>query len=180
MSARCCGESGTHVLHCPSANLKLASGIAPIPEYLESGIHVALGADGAPCNNRLDQFLEMREAGLLQKIRLGPEALAARDVVRMATEGGARLLGLEKELGTLTVGKRANIILVDQSDYAVLPSRDPATNVVYSNCSRDVQMTIVDGEILFEDGALTRVDEDKLKAQVLEQRRKLFKRARLA
>jgi 5-methylthioadenosine/S-adenosylhomocysteine deaminase len=173
-------ESGTHVLHCPSANLKLASGIAPIPEYLESGIHVALGADGAPCNNRLDQFLEMREAGLLQKIRLGPEALAARDVVRMATEGGARLLGLEKELGTLTVGKRANIILVDQSDYAVLPSRDPATNVVYSNCSRDVQMTIVDGEILFEDGALTRVDEEKLKAQVLEQRRKLFKRARLA
>lgn len=172
-------ETQTKVLHCPSANLKLASGIAPIPEYLESGITVSLGADGAPCNNRLDQFMEMREAALLQKIRLGPEALSARDVVRMATEGGARTLGWEKEMGTLDVGKRANLILIDQNDFSVLPSEDPATNVVYAHTARDVAMTIVDGEILYEDGALTRIDEEKLRAEVRIQRKKLFRRARL-
>lgn len=173
-------ETRTHVLHCPSANLKLASGIAPIPEYLESGIHVSLGADGAPCNNRLDLFMEMREAALLQKIRLGPEALAARAVVKMATEGGAHALGWEKEMGTLAVGKRANLILVDQSDFAVLPSPDPATSVVYSNCARDVKLTMVNGEILYAEGELKRVDEEKLKDRVRDQRKKLFRRARLA
>ena len=173
-------ETQTKVLHCPSANMKLASGIAPIPEYLESGIHVSIGADGTPCNNRLDQFLEMREAGLMQKIRLGPEALSAKDIVKMATEGGAKALGWEKEMGTLEVGKRGNIILVDQNDFHVLPSEDPATNIVYSNCARDVIMTIVDGEILYEDGHLTKVDEDKLKAKIREQRKKLFKRAKMA
>ena len=172
-------ETQTKVLHCPSANLKLASGIAPIPEYLESGITVSIGADGTPCNNRLDMFLEMREAGLMQKIRLGPEALSANDVVRMATEGGAKTLGWEKEMGTLEVGKRANVIIVDQDDFHVIPNRDPATNVVYSNCARDVIMTIVNGEILYEDGHLTKIDEDKLRAKVFDQRKRLFKRAKM-
>ena len=173
-------ESGSHVLHCPSANLKLASGIAPIPEYLESGIHVSIGGDGAPCNNRLDQFLEMREAALLQKIRLGPEALPARAVVRMATEGGARLLGMDKEMGTLDPGKRANLIVVDQDSMAVLPSTDVAANVVYTNLSSDVRMTVINGEILFADGELKRVDEEKIRARAKEQRKRLFRRARLS
>ncbi len=173
-------ETQTKVMHCPSANFKLASGIAPIPEYLKAGITVSLGADGAPCNNRLDQFMEMREAGLMQKIRLGAEALPARDIVWMATEGGARTIGMEDELGTLEVGKRANMILVDQSTIHTIPSTDPATNIVYSNTASDVLMTIVDGQILFEDGHFTQFDEEKLRADVRRHRQKLMKRAGLS
>lgn len=172
-------ETGTNVLHCPSANFKLASGIAPIPEYLNDGINVSIGGDGAPCNNRLDQFMEMREAGLMQKIRLGPSALSARDVVMMATEGGARLLGWENEMGTLDPGKRANMILVEQDSFSTIPSTDPATNVVYSNLSSDVAMTIVDGKILYEDGRLTTIDEDELRKTVFRERKKLLERAGL-
>lgn len=170
----------TKVMHCPSANFKLASGIAAIPEYLKMGITVSLGADGTACNNRLDQFQEMREAGLMQKIRLGAEALPASDVVWMATEGGAKTLGWEKEMGTLEVGKRANMILVDQSTVHTIPSEDPATNVVYSNTAADVLMTVVNGEILYEEGRLTTIDEEKLRRDVFRQREKLMKKAGLA
>jgi 5-methylthioadenosine/S-adenosylhomocysteine deaminase len=170
-------ETGTHVLHCPSANFKLASGIAPIPEYAHAGINVSIGADGAPCNNRLDMFVEMREAALMQKIRLGAEALPAREVVWMATEGGARALGLEQDMGTLEVGKRANMILVDQDCVHALPADDPATTLVYSNSAADVLMTIVDGRILYEDGELTTIDEERLRADVRRQRRLLEKRS---
>lgn len=172
-------ETGTSVLHCPSANLKLGSGIAPVPEYLAAGVPVALGSDGAPCNNRLDLFLEMREAGLLQKIRLGPEALPARDVVRMATEGGAAAMGWADEMGTLEEGKRANLILVDSDSVHVVPSRDPATNLVYAHAASDVLMTIVNGRILFEDGRLTTIDEERLREDAHRERRKLFERAGL-
>jgi len=173
-------ETDTRVLHCPSANLKLGSGIAPIPEYLEAGITVALGADGAPCNNRLDMFLEMREAGLLQKIRLGPQALPARDVVRMATSEGATALGWEQEMGVLEEGRRGNVILIDPNSFHVLPSTDPASNLLYAHEASDVVMTIVDGKILFEDGRLTTIDEDQLRRDVVAERKKLFKRAGLA
>ncbi len=172
-------DTGTNVLHCPSANLKLGSGIAPIPEYLDRGITVSLGADGAPCNNRLDAFLEMREAALMQKVRVGAEALPAREVVRLATEGGAKALGWEKEMGTLEVGKRANLILVSQDNVHTLPSADPATNVVYANSAADVLMTIVNGEILYEDGALTTLDEERLKEEARRQWKRLAARAGL-
>ncbi len=172
-------ETGTHVLHCPSANFKLASGIAPVPEYLSEGINVSIGGDGAPCNNRLDQFLEMRLAGMMQKIRLGPDALYAREIVRMATEGGARLLGMQDELGTLDEGKRACVILVDDRSFHALPSHDPATNIVYSCTAADVQMTIVDGKILYEDGQFNTIDADLLKDTVVQERKKLMKRAGL-
>ena len=172
-------ETDTRVLHCPSANLKLGSGIAPIPEYLQSGVTVAIGADGAPCNNRLDMFLEMREAGLLQKIRLGPGALPAHDIVRMATEGGAKALVWSDEMGTLEEGKRANLILVSQDSVHVLPSEDVVGNLVYANMASDVVMTMVNGKILYEDGELTTIDEEKLKDEVRKQREKLFERAGL-
>ncbi|MGC9358562.1 MAG: amidohydrolase family protein, partial [Anaerolineae bacterium] len=100
-------DGDVKVVHCPSANAKLASGIALVPEMLASGITVALGADGAPCNDNLDAFMEMRLAGLLQKLRLeNPAALPARRILEMATLGGARALGLEDEIGSLEVGKR--------------------------------------------------------------------------
>src|SRR6185503_10059410 len=100
-------DTGTHLLHCPSSNLKLASGVAEIPELAEAGVAVSLGADGAPCNNNLDGFMEMRLAALIHKPRAGSSAMPARQVVRMATMGGARALGLDGEIGSLEVGKKA-------------------------------------------------------------------------
>jgi 5-methylthioadenosine/S-adenosylhomocysteine deaminase len=172
-------DTGTRVLHCPSANFKLGSGVAPIPEYLAQDISVSIGADGTPCNNRLDMFLEMRLAGLMQQPRLGPGCLSAKSVVRMATEGGAEALNRETEMGTLEVGKRANLILVDQESCHVLPSTDPATNVVYANLSSDVLLTMVNGEILYEEGAFTTIDFERLKNEVVEQRERLETRAGL-
>jgi cytosine/adenosine deaminase-related metal-dependent hydrolase len=105
-------RTGTHLLHCPSSNLKLGSGVAPVPELLAEGVSVSLGADGAPCNNNLDGFLEMRLAALVHAPRLGPRALHASEVVRIATMGGARALGLAGEVGSLEVGKRADLVLL--------------------------------------------------------------------
>lgn len=170
-------ETRTRVLHCPSANLKLGSGVAPIPEYLDLGLAVSLGGDGTPCNNRLDNFMEMREAGLIQKPRLGPQALPAVDVVRMATSLGAEALNWADEMGSLEVGKRANLILVDQDSVHVLPSEDPATNLVYSNVAADVRLTMVNGRILYENGHLTTMDEERLRAEVRAQRQALVARA---
>src|SRR5436190_13744414 len=103
----------TNVAHCPSSNLKLGSGIARVTEMLARGIPVSLGADGAPCNNRLDIFTEMRTAALLQKALHGPEVLPAARALRMATIDGARALGLDKEIGSIETGKRADLIIVD-------------------------------------------------------------------
>lgn len=173
-------ETGTSVLHCPTANLKLASGVAPVPAYLRAGINVALGSDGAPCNNRLDLFGEMRMAALVQKPLHGPAALTAAEVLHLATLGGARAMRWEEEMGSLEEGKRANLILVDPNSVHVLPSDDAASNLVYAHDAKDVVMTIINGKILFEDGQLTTIDEDKLRHDCREQRKKLFRRAGLS
>ena len=173
-------ETGTSVLHCPTANLKLASGVAPVPGFLKAGVNVALGSDGAPCNNRLDLFGEMRVAALVQKPLHGPAALTAAEAFHMATLGGARAMHWEDEMGSLEEGKRANLILVDPNSVHVLPSENAAANLVYAHDASDVVMTIVNGKILFEDGRLTTIDEDKLRAECREQRKKLFQRAGLA
>ncbi|TAN38182.1 MAG: N-ethylammeline chlorohydrolase [Verrucomicrobia bacterium] len=169
----------TSVLHCPTTNLKLGSGVAPVPDLLVRGINVALGSDGAACNNRLDLFQEMRFAALLQKPTRGPEALPAKSVVRMATEGGARALGWEKEMGTLAVGKRANLIIVNQNKLHVAPATDPATNLVFSHEPADVELTMVNGEILYRNGEFTMLDEEQILATAREQRAKLMQRAGL-
>jgi 5-methylthioadenosine/S-adenosylhomocysteine deaminase len=169
----------TSVLHCPTTNLKLGSGVAPVPDWLVRGINVALGADGAACNNRLDLFQEMRLAALLQKPPRGPAALPAPSVVRMATEGGARALGWEKEMGTLAVGKRANLIIVNQNKLHVAPSPDPATNLVFAHEPADVDLTMVNGEILYRNGEFTTLDEEQILATARTQRAKLMQRAGL-
>ena len=131
----------THVVHCPSSNLKLASGIAPIPEFIERGINVALGADGAPCNNRLSAFREIFLASVIHKPRRGPTAMAAADVLRMATMGGARAIGLGDEIGSIEAGKRADLIVLDLRDVTTDTMGDPRSAVVYSagdECVRDV------------------------------------------
>jgi 5-methylthioadenosine/S-adenosylhomocysteine deaminase len=139
-------ERGTTVAHCPSSNLKLASGICPVPEYHAQGIRVTIGADGAPCNDRLDAFTEMRLAALLPKVRLGPGALSAWDVVRMATKEGASALSLPT--GTLETGRRADLVLLDPGSGFAEPTtwrEDPYGPIVYSMDRSHVVATFVDG-----------------------------------
>src|SRR6266850_4994728 len=124
----------TNVAHCPSSNLKLGSGIAEVTLMLERGISVSLGADGAACNNRLDMFTEMRSMALLQKVLHGPEALPARQALRIATIGGARALGLEQEIGTIETGKRADLILVSLAGLELTPRPvDIVSAIVYAS-----------------------------------------------
>jgi 5-methylthioadenosine/S-adenosylhomocysteine deaminase len=172
--------TGTRVLHCPGSNLKLGSGIAPVVEMLERGIEVSLGADGAACNNRLDGFEEMRLAGLLQSVRRTPGALPAAKILEMATLGGARTLGLDKLMGSLEVGKRANLVALDVSGLHAQPGADLATTIVYGVRSSDVCLTMVDGEVLFRDGKLAKIDEAALAERCREAKRAVFRRAGLA
>ncbi|HKQ53594.1 MAG TPA: 5'-deoxyadenosine deaminase [Pyrinomonadaceae bacterium] len=153
-------ETGTHVAHCPSSNLKLGSGVAPVREMLLRGISVSLGADGAPCNNRLDMFTEMRSAALLQKVKHGPDALPAWRALRLATIDGARALGLDGEIGSLEAGKRADVIVVRLDQLHSTPRPEDVTSaVVYSAQAADVQTIIVDGRLLMRERELLLVDE---------------------
>jgi cytosine/adenosine deaminase-related metal-dependent hydrolase len=143
------------VVHCPSSNLKLASGVAPVPEMLAQGVSVALGADGAPCNNNLDAFVELRLAALVHKPRAGAHAMNAWTTLSLATVGGARALGLEAEIGSLEPGKRADLIVVDPRAPHVAPASDPASVLVYAARSSDVRDVLVDGRVLVRRGRLT-------------------------
>ena len=139
-------RQGTTVVHCPSSNLKLASGVAKIPELLAAGCRVAIGADGAPCNNGLDAFAEMRLAALIQKPRLGADALPAAQVLELATLGGARALGLEDEIGRIAPGRRADLVVLDLSQPHLHPFLgDPVSLIVYSARASDVRDVFVDG-----------------------------------
>ncbi|MDT4897943.1 MAG: 5-methylthioadenosine/S-adenosylhomocysteine deaminase [Acidobacteriota bacterium] len=153
-------QTGTHVSHCPSSNLKLSSGIAPIKEMLERGISVSLGADGAPCNNRLDMFTEMRTAALLQKVLHGSDVLPAQRALRLATIDGAHALGLEQEIGSLEMGKRADVIIVNLSSLHSTPRpADLTSAVVYSAQASDVRSVIIDGRLVMHDRELLTMDE---------------------
>ncbi len=150
----------TNVVHCPSSNLKLGSGIAPITRMLAEGIPVSLGADGAACNNRLDMFTEMRTAALLQKVMRGAEALPARLVLRLATIEGARAMGLGDELGSLETGKRADVIVVRLDCLHSTPHpTEVISAIAYSAQPADVQTAIVDGQIVMGDRKLLTLNE---------------------
>ena len=152
-------RQGTNVVHCPSSNLKLGSGVAPIPEMLAAGCRVGIGADGAPCNNRLDAFTEMRLAALIQKPRLGPEALPAAQALELATLGGARALGLESEIGSIEVGKRADLVVLDlDGPHAQPAAAELVSRIVYSARAADVRHVVVDGRLVVRDGALKTAD----------------------
>jgi cytosine/adenosine deaminase-related metal-dependent hydrolase len=170
------------VCHCPSANLKLASGIAPIPEYLADGVNVALGADGAACNNRLDAFTEMRVAALVHKPRCGPRSMPAATVLALATMGGARALGMADEIGSIEVGKRADlaVVRVDRPHVAPVAGSDPADQLVYACLPSDVTDVLVDGRPVVRDGVLRTADPAAVVATAESQRRALLARAGLS
>jgi 5-methylthioadenosine/S-adenosylhomocysteine deaminase len=147
-------ERDVKVMHCPSSNLKLGSGLAPVTEMRARGISVSLGADGAACNNRLDMFEEMRLAATIQAVRRHPGALTARDALWMATREGARALGLADEIGSVEPGKRADLILIERDRAHLAPDPDPWSTLVYAARGTDVRLTMVDGEILVKDFSL--------------------------
>ncbi len=148
-------DSQAKVLHCPGSNLKLASGIAPVPHMIENGVAVSIGADGAPCNNLLDGFAEMRLAALIHKPAYGPRAMPARQVFRMMTVEGARALGLDHQIGRLEIGYRADIALVDLENEHNLPSDEVYATLVYAARSDDVRHVLVDGKFRVRNRQLT-------------------------
>lgn len=168
-------RTGTHVAHCPSSNLKLGSGFAPIVEMLGRGVSVSLGADGAPCNNRLDMFTEMRTAALIQKALHGAEALPALTMLRMATIDGARALGLDKEIGSIEVGKRADLTLLNLEALHTTPHPDSVSTIVYAAEASDVETVIIDGKVVMREGELTTLDQQAVTEAAREQSELLAK-----
>ncbi len=161
-------ETRTRICHCSGANLKLASGIADVPRLMDAGIPVALGADGPPCNNRLSAFREMSLAATLHKVRHGPRAMDAWTVLGLATSEGAAALHLAGEIGTLEEGKRADVVVVDGSGWALLPGGDPASRLVYGATAADVRDVMVDGRLLVRAGRLIAADPDEIRRHVQE------------
>lgn len=166
----------TPLVHCPSSNMKLASGLAPITKYLKKKIKIGLGGDGAPCNNCLDPFKEMHLAAILQKPVFGPKTLPARTAFELATLGGARVLGMERELGTLEVGKLADIVTVDRSHPSVVTVDDPYSALVYSCNGRDVRNVIINGRVIVRNGQHQMLDGERVKRIAIEEKQKLLAR----
>ena len=172
-------SSAATVVHCPSCNLKLASGVAPIADYLEQGVNIALGADGAASNNRLDGWEELRLAGLLSRFRSGPPGVSALDLFEMATIGGARALGLDADIGSIEIGKYADLCVLDLSRAHAFGPSDIYTVLVYSARSADVRLVTVGGRIVVEHGKLVAFSEAEAIAEAAKQREALLKRAAL-
>jgi 5-methylthioadenosine/S-adenosylhomocysteine deaminase len=167
-------QHGCHVAHCPSSNLKLASGIAQAARLRAAGVGVGLGTDGAASNNRLDLFAEMRLAALLAKGVGGDAAvLPAHDVLAMATLHGARALGLEKLTGSLTPGKFADMTAVDLTATELTPCYEPVSHLVYAAGREHVTHVWVGGELQVENGRLTRLDPAELAAKAARWREKI-------
>jgi cytosine/adenosine deaminase-related metal-dependent hydrolase len=175
---RILAKSGASAVHCPGANLKLASGIADVPRLLRSGVNVGLGADGAACNNSLDAFHEMRLAATLHLARAGPRAMPASEVLAMATIRGARALGLDAEIGSIEPGKRADLAVVDLAAPHLVPAGpDPHATLVYAACKTDVTDTIVDGRWLVRGRKLVSLDAVDLTARASAEAARVLARA---
>ncbi len=170
----------TRVVHCPSSNLKLGSGIASVYALREAGVVVGLGADGAPCNNNLDGWVELRLAALLAKVKSGTTSLPAREVLRMATRDGARVVGLGASVGSLEVGKRADIVVVDASRVHTAPALDVLSTLVYAVQSRDVRHVLVDGRPVVRHGELLTLDAARVAARAREVAPVVARRAGIA
>jgi len=159
-------EHGCHVAHCPSSNLKLGSGIAPVAQLKLSGVNVGLGTDGAASNNRLDIFAEMRLTALLAKGAGGdPTALPAHEVLEMATLNAARALGLENRIGSLVKGKCADMVAVNLAALELSPCYDPLSHLVYAAGREHVSHVWINGELLVDEGRLTQLDTTELTAK---------------
>jgi 5-methylthioadenosine/S-adenosylhomocysteine deaminase len=154
------------VSHNPESNMKLASGIAPVPAYLAAGVTVALGTDGAASNNDLDMFEAMRFAALLHKVQTGdPRSIPATTALEMATINGARALGLEKTIGSIDVGKRADVVVVSMDSARQTPLYDPVSHLVYASRGDDVRTVVVNGRVLMRNRKVLTLDEGEVIAE---------------
>ena len=154
------------VAHCPVSNMKLSSGTAPVPALLAHGITVGLGTDGASSNNSMNLMRDLSVCSFLHKlVQMDPTALDAYDILQMATIGGARALGWDKEIGTLEAGKKADVILIDLDKLHYYPHNNIISDLVYSSQGADVKTTIINGQIIMRDGVFTSLDIEKIKAE---------------
>ncbi|MEJ2189663.1 MAG: amidohydrolase family protein [Acidobacteriota bacterium] len=157
------------VSHNPASNLKLASGVSPVPQMVEQGVKLGLGTDGAASNNTLDLLRDMQLAALLHKVIAGnPTALPARTMLEMATISGARVLGLDDRIGTLTEGREADLICVSVNEPHTVPLYDPESHLVFAARSADVRHVMVRGKVLVRDRKLLTIDRERIEAQVRE------------
>ena len=162
------------VVHNPESNMKLASGIAPVPDMIAKGITVGLGTDGCASNNNLDLFGEMDMAAKLHKVNnLDPTVMNAQTLVEMATIEGAKVLGLEKITGSLEVGKRADLIVIDTNKPHLVPMYNPYSHLVYAASGHDVTHSIIDGNIVMEDRRLLTLDVEDIIEQSKEKSHKV-------
>ncbi|MCL7476270.1 MAG: amidohydrolase family protein [Methanosarcinales archaeon] len=170
-------ERGVNIVHCPVSNMKLASGIAPVPELFSRDANVALGTDGCASNNSLDMFGEMKTAALLHKVNsTDPTVLPAHQVLKMATVNGAKALKIPA--GQLKPGMLADIIIVDMQKPHLLPNNDLESHLVYAARGSDVRTTIVDGKVLMKDGIITSLDEKNIMEQTANSVEKLIQRVK--
>jgi 5-methylthioadenosine/S-adenosylhomocysteine deaminase len=159
-------QSGAHVIHCPESNLKLASGFCPVHSLMQAGINVALGTDGAASNNDLDMFGEMKTAALLAKaVANDASALDAHSALRMATLNGAKAMGLDDQIGSLEVGKSADVTAIDMSEMEAQPLYDPISQLVYTNSAHRVSHVWVGGKALLLSRQLQTLNERELLAK---------------
>ena len=168
-------SSGTAIIHCPKSNAKLGAGIAPLTQWLRTeGLRVGLGTDSAVSNNTLDLFEEMRFALLMQRAaREDVEAVTARDVLRLATLGGADAMGLASQIGSLAPGKRADLIAVRLDRPHAVPATDPYSAIVYAARADDVVFTLCEGEVLYDNGLCPTLDTKAIAAGAQAAREKL-------
>jgi 5-methylthioadenosine/S-adenosylhomocysteine deaminase len=157
-------SAGSHVIHCPESNMKLASGICPVKQLLEAGVNVALGTDSSSSNNDLDMFGEMRSAALLAKIsNMDATAVSALEVLQMATINGARALGIDDICGSLETGKSADIVAVNFDTIETIPVYDPVSHLVYCSSRDQVSDVWIAGKAILTDRVLNTIDEKTLK-----------------
>ena len=162
-------QAGAHIVHCPESNLKLASGFCPVAKCIAAGVNVALGTDGAASNNDLDMFGEMRTAALLGKAVAGDaSAIPAMTAIRMATINGAKALGLDKQTGSLTIGKAADVIAIDLSALETQPLYCPVSQIVYAASRQQVTDVWIAGKRLLNGRELTTININELKDKAAE------------
>jgi 5-methylthioadenosine/S-adenosylhomocysteine deaminase len=160
-------EKGVGISHCPGSNMKLASGVAPVPKLLEAGATVGLGTDGPASNNNLDVLEEARLAALLHKVAAGdPTLVPAHTALEMATVGSARALGMDGMVGRLQTGMRADVVLIDMQQPHLQPEHDVISHLVYAARAGDVRTVFINGRPVMVDGQLRTVDEEEVYAQV--------------
>jgi cytosine/adenosine deaminase-related metal-dependent hydrolase len=170
-------EKGASLAHCPSSNMKIASGIAPVPEMMRAGMNVSLGCDGGPSNNCYDMIREMKTASLLQKARLlDPLVLNSETVLEMATLNGAEALGLQDQIGSIEAGKKADLILLNIKKPHLTPAYNIVSNLVYSAAGSDVDTVIIDGKVVMQNRIVKTLDEEQILDEATDRGARLLER----